>query len=722
MPGYPWLTGLGLIILAAISTVGFNGEDSRPELLSTFGLVAVFAVGCWITTGTGRFRPLLRVRVLTNSRCSSTKASTGGQAARRRRVRLDQARRLRVSQGLCDPGGRRGACSNFCFGTTAIRPASGLRALICASLEIMSTNPDQDVLEAAFAAWKTANYPALDDGAAFEFYSATQILKEYAPSPSEVAKGVVKKAKDGGIDSFYVILNENEILDIDSPIVIGQANAVNALAPAPRLDVVVIQSKWSGSWKSDPITRARDSLTQLLPRTADEKLLESVYETTLLERTRIYRLAYTHCLAKSPVVHVHFTYATKGSQSILQGSADQQNKAKLLKEAVQPLLPTGGTVNVSLVGATGMCELMRATPATKVPLQFSHDLVRATSSFVGLVKIKDYLNFIHRENSHELRAGLFDSNVRDFAGESGSVNSAIKDTITSGDDTSFWWLNNGVTILADAAEDVPPHAINLTRPLIVNGLQTTNVIHLASIAASIPNARLEQSILVRVITAADSATRDMVIAGTNRQTNITSLQLKATEMIHVEIEEYLATRGWYYERRKNQYRNAGRPAARIVSINELAQAMIAISLGRPADARARPSSLIVKPEIYAEVFPDDAQRPAYAAALDLLNAVDTFLKTAPATSIMDDSTNARFYVATGYVMKKLRLKKVESIKYFGNYARFTPSSTDVTLIKVLQALQKAFDAEAAANPHQTRDQIFKGSTLTPRFLEEVYAA
>jgi AAT family amino acid transporter len=48
MPGFPWLTTLGLVILAAIFTVGFIGADSRPQLLSTFGLVAVLAVGCWI--------------------------------------------------------------------------------------------------------------------------------------------------------------------------------------------------------------------------------------------------------------------------------------------------------------------------------------------------------------------------------------------------------------------------------------------------------------------------------------------------------------------------------------------------------------------------------------------------------------------------------------------------------------------------------------------------
>lgn len=48
MPGFPWLTVFGLVILAAIFTVGFIGEDSRPQLLSTFALVALLAVGCWL--------------------------------------------------------------------------------------------------------------------------------------------------------------------------------------------------------------------------------------------------------------------------------------------------------------------------------------------------------------------------------------------------------------------------------------------------------------------------------------------------------------------------------------------------------------------------------------------------------------------------------------------------------------------------------------------------
>jgi AAT family amino acid transporter len=54
MAGFPWLTGIGLLILAAIFTVGFIGEDSRPQLLSTFALVALLAVANWLHHRSGK--------------------------------------------------------------------------------------------------------------------------------------------------------------------------------------------------------------------------------------------------------------------------------------------------------------------------------------------------------------------------------------------------------------------------------------------------------------------------------------------------------------------------------------------------------------------------------------------------------------------------------------------------------------------------------------------
>ncbi|GAB3284243.1 amino acid permease [Sinomonas notoginsengisoli] len=48
MAGFPWLSGFGVLLLAATFAVGLAGADSRTQLLSTFALVAVIAGGSWL--------------------------------------------------------------------------------------------------------------------------------------------------------------------------------------------------------------------------------------------------------------------------------------------------------------------------------------------------------------------------------------------------------------------------------------------------------------------------------------------------------------------------------------------------------------------------------------------------------------------------------------------------------------------------------------------------
>lgn len=48
MPGFPWLTGAGLVLLLAIFVVGFSDPKGGAQLLSTFTLVAVIAAINWL--------------------------------------------------------------------------------------------------------------------------------------------------------------------------------------------------------------------------------------------------------------------------------------------------------------------------------------------------------------------------------------------------------------------------------------------------------------------------------------------------------------------------------------------------------------------------------------------------------------------------------------------------------------------------------------------------
>ena len=60
---------------------------------------------------------------------------------------------------------------------------------------------------------------------------------------------------------------------------------------------------------------------------------------------------------------------------------------------------------------------------------------------------------------------------------------------------------------------------------------------------------------MRFIVPGSEEVRDDIIFATNNQTNIPKSSLRVTDAIHLQIEMYCKSRGLYYDRRKNYYKN-----------------------------------------------------------------------------------------------------------------------------------------------------------------------
>jgi hypothetical protein len=106
-------------------------------------------------------------------------------------------------------------------------------------------------------------------------------------------------------------------------------------------------------------------------------------------------------------------------------------------------------------------------PTTGTPLS-------GNNSYVALCKLTDYVKFI-ADDTGGLITRIFEANVRAYQGEV-EVNREIADSLehpTAGLD--FWWLYNGVTIVADQAGFMN-NRLTIENPLVVNGLQTSNEI------------------------------------------------------------------------------------------------------------------------------------------------------------------------------------------------------------------------------------------------------
>src|SRR3546814_9105723 len=75
-----------------------------------------------------------------------------------------------------------------------------------------------------------------------------------------------------------------------------------------------------------------------------------------------------------------------------------------------------------------------------------------TGGYVALTKLPDLNKFLRNAEGKPF-GHIFDENVRAYQG-SVEVNKGIKDTLENPGAEDFWWLNNGVTILAQEASQV----------------------------------------------------------------------------------------------------------------------------------------------------------------------------------------------------------------------------------------------------------------------------
>jgi hypothetical protein len=100
----------------------------------------------------------------------------------------------------------------------------------------------------------------------------------------------------------------------------------------------------------------------------------------------------------------------------------------------------------------------------------------------------------------------------------------------------------------------------------------------------------------------NKTTIDHIIASTNSQNPVSPSLLRATDDVQREIELFFLNEGYFYDRRKNYYKNQGKPALKIFGIQSNAQAIEAIAFNNPHITRSKPTSLIKDDLTYNRIF------------------------------------------------------------------------------------------------------------------------
>lgn len=441
----------------------------------------------------------------------------------------------------------------------------------------------------------------------FEYLAFEQLLKDYDLSSEEILSGSVDGRNDGGIDGFFIFINGHLLVDPESFVWPKSGST---------LEVWIITCKHHDTFKQAPLDSLVASISELFDLSLNPSQLKGDYSESIIKARENLKYAYRKVSPRLSSFSINYSYASRGdTNSIGEPIKSRSEQIKsITKESF-------GSCDVSFEfhGSTELVELHRKMPNFCLELPYSKVLASG-ERYVLLASLKDYYRFV--SDNGKLRRYLFDSNVRDFMGLN-RVNEDIRDTLRNDYSPDFWWLNNGVTILATSA-NVIGDSIQIQDIQIVNGLQTTeSIFRYFEGGGEDPKSRL---VLIKVIVSQDDDIRDTIIRATNNQTDVELASLHATDKIQRDIEDILERADLYYERRKNFHNNMGHPSSKIVTPLYLASGYVNLVIKSPQKASTLRAKFMRSDESYSHVFSEKTPIEIWPKIASILKTTDCTLE------------------------------------------------------------------------------------------------
>jgi hypothetical protein len=447
--------------------------------------------------------------------------------------------------------------------------------------------------------------PSDDIGEVFEYFSFEQILKQYDLTDEELEAGWVDGRHDGGIDGFFILVNGHLISE--TTVTWPKSNA--------QVDVIVVSCKHHDTFREATLNSMLATVQELFDLSIDAANLKGSYASALLKARDLLARAYEKLAITNPKLNLSFVYCSRGD------AADIGESVKARSEQIRHVTASFFSEAIStftFMGATELIERYRQVKQFTLELPFQDHLAGPAGGYILIAKLIDYYQFI-RDEQGNLRRYLFDSNVRDYLGEN-KVNLDISASLDDETGADFLWLNNGVTILTTNAVIRGGKNMMMQDIQVVNGLQTTESIYRHFHSGS--RLSSDRTVSIKIIVSGDEQLRDQIIRATNNQSAIEQSALHATDKIQRDIEQILERHDFYYERRKNYYRNIGKPVERFVTPMYVAAGYVAVILKQPAAAARLKSRFMRNQARYEQVFSENAPIELWPRLVGILKAAE----------------------------------------------------------------------------------------------------
>lgn len=473
----------------------------------------------------------------------------------------------------------------------------------------------------------------------FERYVAANYLYQYVGDSVElIEQSVVGGGQDEGIDIAAVTVNGRIVSEPD------EIDDLIAEQGANSAKVVFIQAKTSESYDSKLITKflhGVEAVTKYAIKPQSIDLPPRLVDVAIL----IDRIAESGDKFKDSRIPCELYYVTTSSNDGTSAQAELQVTQAMARIRELEVYSEGLKLRTHGYEELAAKQKERHGPQN---VQFNFEkrqtipaTDRVSEAYIGLLSAAEILKLL-RDDSGEVRPGIFDDNVRLDLGAQNPVNRRIMGTLQSAEREHFPFLNNGLTIIATELRGLGDRFF-ISGYQIVNGGQTSHQLIRWAETAEVKNSghlTSELWVPVKIVSSSDAGVRTSVSVATNLQTAIGASDIQASSQVAKNVEEYFTQSGADGLRYERQNRGTVLEFARtrVVTTPELNRAVAATLFGESARAIGSPKDLEAEDAFVWGDYPEEA----YYYAAWIIYRIDRYFARTP------DSTTlkaAKYHIA-----------------------------------------------------------------------------
>lgn len=386
--------------------------------------------------------------------------------------------------------------------------------------------------------------------ALINYLVVNRIQSEAVETAEQIISIDVDEGSTFGIDGIAIFVNDNLIVSAD--------DLEACKSKSNTVHFVFTQSKTSNNLDISEVSKFARAVQAFFK---DEKALDysSKIKSKFEIKQKIFQRDFSRNMSKdSPECIMYFAYSGSYKTDPTIEEVLKQEADNIIRE--NPFLKT---VKIILLDSSRIISMYNESiNAIEVDIDFKerlsmNSIEKVDDVYYGLLNLKEFYKLIEDDEGN-IRSNIFYENVRDYLGDDNPINKEIISTLQSDNNRQYFSiLNNGITVITRYIKPISSTKLTIKDYQIVNGCQTSNVLHRCK--TYIENSNIQ--IPIKIIYTVDSNVIVNIIKANNKQSVVPEEAFIALGEYHKELQEFYKQKSKsvslpiYYERRNREIVN-----------------------------------------------------------------------------------------------------------------------------------------------------------------------